>query len=95
MCIRDRSKTSVKKYEAMERAVCEDGRVRGLLRYYGASTGRWAGRLVQIHNLPRNNMADLALARKLLKAGDYAALELLFDSVPGVLSCLLYTSRCV
>ena len=88
----DMSKTSVKKYEAMERAVCEDGRVRGLLRYYGASTGRWAGRLVQIHNLPRNNMADLALARKLLKAGDYEALELLFDSVPGVLSQLIRTA---
>ncbi len=86
------SRTSVKKYEAMNRAACEDDRVRGLLQYYGASTGRFSGRLVQIHNLPRNNMTDLALARKLLKAGDYEALELLFDSVPGVLSQLIRTA---
>jgi DNA polymerase len=60
------SKTSVRKYEAMERAVCKDRRVRGLLQYYGANrTGRWAGRLVQVHNLPRNNMSDLDLGRRL------------------------------
>jgi DNA polymerase len=63
----DMSKTSVKKYEAMERAMCKDERIRGLLQYYGANrTGRWAGRLVQVHNLPRNDMADLDLARELL-----------------------------
>ena len=82
------SKTSVKKYEAMDRAVCSDGRVRGLLQYHGASTGRWAGRLVQIHNLPRSNMSDLDLARQIL-SGDYETLELLFDSVPDVPSQLI------
>lgn len=89
----DMSKTSVRKYEAMERAVCKDRRVRGLLQYYGANrTGRWAGRLVQVHNLPRNNMSDLDLGRRLLKVGDYEALELLFDSVPDVLSQLIRTA---
>ena len=86
------SKTSVKKYEAMDRAVCKDERVRGLLQYYGASTGRFSGRLVQIHNLPRNNMSDLDLARRLLSAGNYEALELLFESVPDVLSQLIRTA---
>lgn len=86
------SRTSVKKYEAMDRAVCGDERVRGLLQYYGASTGRFSGRLVQIHNLPRNNMSDLDLARELLKTGHYEALELLFDSVPDVLSQLIRTA---
>lgn len=86
------SRTSVKKYEAMDRAVCSDERVRGLLQYYGASTGRFSGRLVQIHNLPRNNMSDLDLARRLLSSGDYEALELLFDSVPDVLSQLIRTA---
>jgi DNA polymerase len=89
----DMSKTSVKKYEAMDRAMCKDKRVRGLLQFYGANrTGRWAGRLVQIHNLPRNDMKDLPLARELLKAGDYETLKLLFDSVPDVLSQLIRTA---
>lgn len=88
----DMSKTSVKKYEAMERAMCKDERIRGLLKFYGATTGRWAGRLVQVHNLPRNNMNDLDLARNLLLSGDYETLELLFDSVPDVLSQLIRTS---
>jgi DNA polymerase len=89
----DMSKTSVKKYEAMDRAVCNDERIRGLLQYYGANrTGRWAGRLVQVHNLPRNDMADLDLARKLLLASDYETLELLFDSVSDVLSQLIRTA---
>jgi DNA polymerase len=66
--------------------------VRGLLQYYGASTGRFAGRLVQIHNLPRNNMSDLDLARRLLSAGHYEALEILFESVPDVLSQLIRTA---
>ena len=86
------SKTSVKKYEAMDRAMCQDSRVRGLLQYYGASTGRFSGRLVQIHNLPRNSMADLDLARELLRAGYYETLELLFDSAPDVLSQLIRTA---
>ena len=88
----DMSKTSVKKYEAMNRAMCKDERVRGLLQYYGASTGRWAGRLVQVQNLPRNNMNDLDLARNLLLEGNFDALELLFDSVPDVLSQLIRTA---
>lgn len=87
------ARTSIKKYEAMQRAVGADGRIRGLLQYYGANrTGRWAGRLVQIHNLPRNNMSDLHLARQLLKAGEYEVLELLFESVPDVLSQLTRTA---
>ncbi|WP_069648963.1 DNA polymerase [Caloranaerobacter ferrireducens] len=89
----DMSKTSVKKYEAMDRSMCSDERIRGLLQFYGANrTGRWAGRLVQIHNLPRNNMKDLSLARQLLKDGDYGTLELLFDSVPDLLSQLIRTA---
>ena len=88
----DMSRTSVKKYEAMKRSMCEDERIRGLLQYYGASTGRWAGRLVQVQNLPRNNMDDLDLARNLLLEGNFDALELLFDSVPDVLSQLIRTA---
>ena len=87
------SKTSVKKYEAMERSVCPDGRVHGLLQFYGANrTGRWAGRLVQIHNLPQNHMEDLELARSLVKEGRYELVELLYDSTPDVLSELIRTA---
>ncbi|MBT2287997.1 DNA polymerase [Paenibacillus albidus] len=87
------SKTSVKKYEAMSRGLCSDSRVRGLLQFYGANrTGRWAGRLVQVQNLPQNKLKDLELARDLLLAGEYELLELLFDSVPGVLSQLIRTA---
>ena len=87
------SKTSVKKYEAMERSVCPDGRVHGLLQFYGANrTGRWAGRLVQIHNLPQNHMEDLELARFLVKEGRYDLVELLYDSTPDVLSELIRTA---
>jgi len=86
------SKTSVKKYEAIERAVC-DGRVHGLLQFYGANrTGRWAGRLVQIHNLPQNHMEDLELARSIVKEGRFDLVELLYDSTPGVLSELIRTA---
>ncbi|GAF97046.1 unnamed protein product, partial [marine sediment metagenome] len=75
------SKTSIKKYEAMQRSVCPDNKVRGLLQFYGANrTGRWAGRLIQIQNLPRNKLKDLKLARQLLKEGRFDTLELLFDS---------------
>ena len=87
------AKTSVKKYEAIERSVCSDGRVHGLLQFYGANrTGRWAGRLVQVQNLPQNHLPDLALARKLIKQGRYEDVELLFDSTPGVLSELIRTA---
>jgi DNA polymerase bacteriophage-type len=87
------SKTSVKKYQAMTKALCPDNRVRGLLQYYGANrTGRWAGRLVQVQNLPRNEMQDLDIARQLVRCGDLHSLELLFDSVPDTLSQLIRTA---
>ncbi len=87
------SKSSVKKYEAMKNAVCEDGRCRGMFQFYGANrTGRWAGRLVQLQNLPQNKMEDLDTARELVKSGDYETLELLYDSVPQVLSELIRTA---
>lgn len=89
----DMAKTSVKKYEAMKRAEGVDSRVRGLLQFYGANrTGRWAGRLVQVQNLPRNELFDLSLARSLLKEAEYETLELLFPSVPDVLSQLIRTA---
>ena len=87
------SKTSVKKYEAMRAAICEDSRVRGLLQFYGANrTGRWAGRLVQVQNLPQNHLPDLDLARKLVKENDLDTLELCFGNVPDTLSQLIRTS---
>ena len=87
------AKTSVKKYEAMERSVCSDGRVHGLLQFYGANrTGRFAGRLVQIQNLPQNHLPDLELARELVKQGRFEDIELLFDSTPNVLSELIRTA---
>lgn len=88
----DMSKTSVKKYQAMERAVCRDEMIKGLLQFYGAATGRWAGRIINPQNLPRNDMKDLDLARRLLKSKNYEALELLFDSVPDLLSQLIRTA---
>jgi len=87
------SKTSVKKYEAMARCVCRDGRVHGLLQFYGANrTGRWAGRLVQAQNLPQNHLPDLDLAREIVKTGDEELLDALFTSVPGTLSELIRTA---
>ena len=87
------SKTSVKKYEAMARCVCRDGRVHGLLQFYGANrTGRWAGRLVQAQNLPQNHLPDLDLAREIVKNGDEELLDTLFASVPGTLSELIRTA---
>ena len=87
------SKTSVKKYEAMARTVCRDGRIHGLLQFGGASrTFRWAGRLVQVQNLPQNHLPDLDLAREIVKAGDEEMLDSLFDSVPGTLSELIRTA---
>ncbi len=87
------SKTSVKKYEAMAKAVCADGRIRGLLQYYGANrTGRWAGRLVQVQNLPQNHLEDLDLARQCVALNDLDLLELLFGNVPDTLSQLIRTA---
>ena len=87
------AKTSVSKYHAMARAVCKDGRVRGLTQFYGANrTGRWAGRLVQIQNLPQNKLKDLALARELLRQGQFDLLEMLFGNVPDTLSQLIRTA---
>ena len=87
------SKTSVKKYEAMARCVCRDGRVHGLLQFYGANrTGRWAGRLVQAQNLPQNHLPDLNLAREMVKTGDEQMIETLFGSVPNTLSELIRTA---
>lgn len=87
------AKTSVKKYEAIERSVCSDGRVHGLLQFYGANrTGRWAGRLVQVQNLPQNHIPDLELARSLVKEQRFEDLDLLYDSTPEVLSELIRTA---
>lgn len=87
------AKTSVKKYEAMERSVCSDGRVHGLLQFYGANrTGRWAGRLVQVQNLPQNHIEDLELARRLVREGRFEDVEMLYDSTPKVLSELIRTA---
>ena len=87
------SKTSVKKYQAMQRVRCQDGRARGLIQFYGANrTGRWAGRLVQVQNLPRNYLPDLALARELVRSGDHETLEMLYDNIPDVLSQLIRTA---
>lgn len=86
-------KTSTKKYNAIEAAVCADGRVRGLLQFYGANrAGRWAGRLVQVQNLPRTYVEPLPLARDLVKRRETASLRALFGSVPGTLSQLIRTS---
>ena len=87
------AKTSVKKYEAMERSVCSDGRVHGLLQFYGANrTGRWAGRLVQVQNLPQNHLPDLELARGLVREGRFEDVELFYGSTPEVLSELIRTA---
>ena len=87
------AKTSTKKYAAMEAATCEDGRVRGLLQYYGANrTGRWAGRLVQVQNLPRNYLPDLDLARETLISEDYEMFDILFGNTSDTLSQLVRTA---
>jgi DNA polymerase len=87
------AKTSVTKYHAMARAMCADDCVRGLTQFYGANrTGRWAGRIVQVQNLPQNKLKDIALARDLLKSGDYETLELMFGNVPDTLSQLIRTA---
>ena len=87
------AKSSVRKYQAMQNAVCSDGRCRGMFFFYGANrSGRWAGRLIQLQNLPQNHMSDLEQARDLVKAGDYEMLNMLYDSVPNVLSELIRTA---
>ena len=87
------AKSSVKKYQTMERAVCDDGRARGMFMFYGANrTGRWAGRLIQLQNLPQNHLEDLADARALVKSGDFEAVKLLYEDVPDTLSQLIRTA---
>ena len=87
------AKSSVKKYQAMQNAVCKDGRAHGMFQIYGANlSGRWAGRLIQLHILPQNHMPDLAEARAIVKAGDYDTLQLLYDDIPDTLSQLIRTA---
>ncbi|SHJ37218.1 DNA polymerase [Hespellia stercorisuis] len=87
------SKSSVKKYQAMQNAVCEDGRARGMFQFYGANrSGRWAGRMIQLQNLPQNHMPDLEQARGLVESGNYEAMELLYDDIPDTLSQLIRTA---
>lgn len=87
------AKSSVRKYQAMQNSVCEDGRVRGMFQFYGANrTGRFAGRLVQLQNLPQNHMEDLTEARGLVRSENYEALDFLYDDIPDTLSQLIRTS---
>lgn len=87
------AKSSVRKYQTMETAVCADGRARGMFQFYGANrTGRWAGRLIQMQNLPQNHLPDLEQARALVNCGDFDALELLYEDVPDTLSQLIRTA---
>ena len=87
------AKSSVKKYQAMENAVCMDGRARGMFMFYGANrSGRFAGRIIQLQNLPQNHMPDLEQARGLVRSGNYDAMELLYDDIPDTLSQLIRTA---
>lgn len=87
------AKSSVKKYQAMANAVCLDGRARGMFMFYGANrSGRWAGRLIQLQNLPQNHISDLAEARSLVKQGNYEAMNMLYDDIPDTLSQLIRTA---
>lgn len=87
------AKSSVKKYQAMKNAVCSDGRARGMFQFYGANrTGRWAGRIIQLQNLPQNHLPDLEQARALVKIGDIEAVEVLYENVPDTLSQLIRTA---
>ena len=87
------AKSSVKKYQAMQNAACGDSRCRGMFMFYGANrTGRFAGRLVQLQNLPQNHMSDLAEARSLVRSGNYDALDMLYDDIPDTLSQLIRTA---
>jgi len=87
------AKTSTRKYTAMMNCLCDDGRAHGLFQFYGANrTGRWAGRLIQLQNLPQNHIANLQLARDIVKSGDIDLLGLLYDNIPSVLSQLIRTA---
>ena len=87
------AKSSVKKYQAMQNTVCSDGRARGMFQFYGANrTGRFSGRHIQLQNLPQNHLADLEFARGLVRQGNYEALEMLYESVPDILSQLIRTT---
>lgn len=87
------AKSSVKKYQAMQTAVCSDGRARGMFQFYGANrTGRWAGRIIQMQNLPQNHLPDLSEARALVRSGDFDAVEMLYGDVPDTLSQLIRTA---
>ena len=87
------AKSSVKKYQSMMNAVCTDGRARGMFQFYGANrTGRWAGRLIQLQNLPQNHLRDLTEARSLVRSGDYEGVEMLYEDVPDTLSQLIRTA---
>ena len=87
------AKSSVKKYTAMETAVCPDGRARGMFQFYGANrTGRWAGRIIQLQNLPQNHLPDLAETRSVVRSGDFEAVEMLYEAVPDPLSQLIRTA---
>ena len=92
-CRQQLAKASVSKYRAMEKAACADGRARGMFAFYGANrTGRWAGRIIQLQNLPQNHMEDLEEARNLVRDGNLEALDLLYDNIPNVLSELIRTA---
>lgn len=87
------AKSSVRKYQAMEKTVCEDGRARGMFQFYGANrTGRFSGRNIQLQNLPQNHLPDLAEARSLVRSGDFSAVKLLYEDVPDTLSQLIRTA---
>ena len=87
------AKSSVRKYQAMQNAVCADGRCHGMFQFYGANrSGRWAGRLIQLQNLYRNSMPDLEQARELVRSGDYEMLSILYDDIPEVLAQLIRTA---
>lgn len=87
------AKSSVRKYQAMEKTVCGDGRARGMFQFYGANrTGRFSGRNIQLQNLPQNHLPDLAEARALVRSGDFEGVELLYEDVPDTLSQLIRTA---
>ena len=87
------AKSSVKKYQAMQSSVCADGRARGMFQFYGANrSGRWAGRIIQLQNLPQNHLPDLEAAREMVKSGDYVFMDMLYDDIPDTLSQLIRTA---
>lgn len=87
------ARSSVKKYQAMENAVCADSRAHGMFKFYGANrTGRYSGRIIQLQNLPQNHIPDLAQARELVKTGDFDALAMLYEDIPDTLSQLIRTA---